>query len=259
MEPRRARSPARSPRPSLSSRTRVRKASWQAVVTVRKYAVLRKRWSPRAVPAMIWRVIRFAIASVSERRRRVTSGGSVAVPDKLSSRDLATWATLFSMHKNWPSNNTVTAEALAGVANYRHRHDLRRSLHSAGASPLAAEHRHPLRHDRPFAGQRPVALRPAPDLPHRVERALRHRDVPPRLLCGHRFLQLHLDLVLRGGEAPPHASKVPRGAGRDLRRSGAAVAAPHIRTWAGHRDADDALLRRTAVGTLVHGVFRACA
>src|ERR1700730_12237058 len=148
MAPRRGKSPARSGRPSVSTRTRVRKTSWQAVVTVRKYAVLRKRWSPRAVPAMIWRVIRFAMASVSERRRRVTSGGSVAAPDKLSSRDLATWATLFSMHKNRPSNNTVTAEALAGVANYCDRHDLRRPLHSAGAGPLAAEHRHSLRHDR---------------------------------------------------------------------------------------------------------------
>src|ERR1700704_5488577 len=93
-----------------------------------------------------------------------------------------------------------------------------RTLRPPRAGPVAAAHRHPVPRDRSLQGERPVDPRPAPGLPHRAERAVRHGDVPPRLLRGHRLLQLRLHLVLRGDEALPDPAPLPRALRPGVRR-----------------------------------------
>src|SRR5205807_5192934 len=87
---------------------------------------------------------------------------------------------------------------------------VKRALRPPRARPVAAPNGHPLRRHRPLEAERSVGPRPPPDLPHGAERALRDGDVPPRLLRGHRLLQLRLHLVLRGDEALPDPAALPR-------------------------------------------------
>src|ERR1700693_2272469 len=217
MDPRRSRAPGRSPRPSRSRRTKVRSASRQAAVTVRKYPNVRNRLSGSEMPDTIWRVIRRAITSTSARRRAVTSGGRVAATDNLRSGVLVNWAILFPVYKSWRVRCMTLPMLCAGRRKYAASDALRRPLHSPGARPLDAQHRHPIRRYRSEPADPPVDQRSPEHLPDGVVGALRDRDVPQGLLYRHRLLQLHLDLVLRGDEAPPDPSQVSRALRRDLR------------------------------------------